>query len=132
MISLDAERDAILVSSPPPSSSCSGAPDPPARTTPWEREGRSKKQRLVRRAGGSGTVRCGNVRSPKSWNLSRIVSNGSTGSGGWMSGWMCAHGGGRVRGLLKVGRTGAPNGRVGVGATHWARPSVFFVNCIDL
>jgi hypothetical protein len=40
---------------------------------------------------------------------------------------MCAHGGGRVRGLLKVGRTGAPNGRVGVGAAHWARPSVFFL-----
>jgi hypothetical protein len=36
---------------------------------------------------------------------------------------MRAHGGGRVRGLLKVGRTGAPNGRVGVGHAHWTRMS---------
>jgi len=44
MMSLDAVRDAILVSSPPPPpySSCGGASDPPARITPWKWERKGK------------------------------------------------------------------------------------------
>lgn len=49
----------------------------------------------------------------KSWPRGAFSERFRTDRPALVGGWMCAHGGGRVRGLLKVGRTGAPNGRVG-------------------
>jgi hypothetical protein len=72
MISLDAVRDDILVSSPPPSSSCDGAPDPPARTTPWEWERERKGEATASAAAGA--AQC-----------TGIVA--LTGPGEWVDGW---------------------------------------------